>query len=202
MKRTKAFFITVLLFSLTTQLYAQDNLNLNFEKINPVTHTFEHWTMNMSTKGSEGYISGIDSVIKEHGKYSLFIEKDSAIKNGSRVGACVNRFPVNFKGKEIELTAYARTLDASKFATIIIRLRDGKGRVTNNLAQTGKGIRGTTGWTEYSYKMPIDSNTKWISIVPNIMGSGKAWFDDFKLYVDGVSYDRVKKYPESPSSPK
>ncbi|MGH2642511.1 MAG: hypothetical protein ACRDE2_01060 [Chitinophagaceae bacterium] len=194
MNKTKIFFlITTLLLSAATQLYAQDALNLNFEKINPSTHTLEHWNMNMATTHSAGYISGIDSVIKKQGKYSLFIEKDTAVKNGSRVGACVNRFPVNFKGKEIKLTGYVKTQDVTRFASIIIRLRDSNGEVTNNLAQLGKGIRGTTGWTKYSYKVPITSTTREISIVPNLMGNGKAWFDDFKLYVDGVPYDNVRK---------
>lgn len=200
MKRTKAFFITGLLISFATQLYAQDKLNLNFEKINPVTHAFEHWNMNMSATGSDGYIAGIDSVIKEQGKYSLFIEKDTANKNGSRVGACINRLPVNFKGKEIELTGYVRTRDVTKFASIIIRLRNSNGEVTNNLAQLGKGIRGTTGWTEYSYKMPMDSTTRKITIVPNLMGNGKVWFDNFKLYVDGMPYDKIRKYHLTSSS--
>lgn len=196
MKKTKlSFLITALMLGITTQLYAQDELNLNFAKINPAANAFVHWNMDMATTHSEGYVSGIDSAIKMRGRYSLFIEKDQTVKDGSRVGACVNRFPVNFKGREIELTGYVKTQDASKFASIIIRLRDSNGHVTNNLAQLGKGIRGTTEWTKYSYKMSLDPNTRWISIVPNIMGSGKAWFDDFKLYVDGVPYDRVKKYP-------
>lgn len=161
-------------------------------EINPETHFFEHWTINTATLGSGGYIAGVDSLVKEQGKYSLFIEKNTAGKSGM-VGSCINSFPVNFKGKDIELTAYIKTENVSPFAAIVIQVTDKNGKEYTNDLRHIQAVRGTTGWEKYSYKVHLNNNAAEIAIVPNLRGDGKVWFDNLKLYVGGVPYASIKK---------
>lgn len=186
-------FAVISILNLSFSLYAQDALNLDFEKINHTTHDFERWNMDMGTTGSTGYIAGIDSATKEQGRYSLFIEKDTTNENGV-IGSCINHFLVNFRAKEIELSGFIKTQDVSKLASVIIQLTTANGTVINNQDKLTPAIHGTTGWKEYHFKIPVDANAFEVAIVPNLLGAGKVWFDGFKLYADGIPYDSVQKF--------
>jgi C-terminal processing protease CtpA/Prc len=54
-------------------------------------------------------------------------------------------------------------------------------------------IKGTTGWTEYSIKLPLHPGAQKLFIGVLLSGTGKAWVDDLQLLVDGKPISQAPK---------
>jgi C-terminal processing protease CtpA/Prc len=92
--------------------------------------------------------------------------------------------PMDFSGGTVELRGFLRTEDVSDFAGLWMR-EDGEspGLAFDNM-QT-RQLRGTTGWTEYTIKLPLVADAKRLFWGALLSGTGKVWADDLQLLVDG-----------------
>jgi len=122
----------------------------------------------------------VDENVKHSGNRSVRIER----KEAEGVSGVMQMLPIDFEGKEIELRGFARTEEIGN--AIGLWLRQDGDRPNLAFATTeGQGIRGTTGWAEYSVKLPLHPEARQLVFGFLVAGSGRAWADDLELLVDG-----------------
>lgn len=163
--------------------------NLSFDKINSNQPIYWH------TLGNNKYLNYLDSEQKRHGKYSAVLE---SIENSDpKFKAWVFMLPKHLEGKEITLSGYIKTKNINDgFAGLMIRIDP----AVSYTFMEDQAIKGTTDWKEYKVSLPLQpEKTKSITIGGVLFGNGKAWFDDFKVFVDGKDITLLvdKVYPAS-----
>ncbi|BAU55611.1 S41 family peptidase [Mucilaginibacter gotjawali] len=141
------------------------------------------WQWANEKEQSDDYLIAVDSTVKEEGKYSLHIFQKGATPS---FGVCKYIIPRTYKGKELELKGYLKTENVSGgFAGLWMRVDGQDGMLAFDNMQD-KSITGTTDWNEYSIKLPYDdgiANT--INIGGLLVGKGKIWIDNLRLFIDG-----------------
>lgn len=155
--------------------------NLSFDKLNANQPLYWH------TLGNNQYLNYLDSEEKTHGKYSAVLE---SIENSDpKFKAWIFMLPRHLEGKEITLSGYIKTKNINNgFAGLMIRIDP----AVSYTFMEDQGIKGTTDWKEYKVSLPLQPDkTKSIAIGGVLIGTGKVWFDDFKVFVDGKDITRL-----------
>lgn len=163
--------------------------NLSFDKVNSNQPIYWH------TLGNDKYLHYLDSEEKKNGKYSAVLE--STENSQPKFKAWVFMLPKHLEGKEITLSGYIKTENINDgFAGLMIRIDP----AVSYTFMEDQGVKGTTDWKEYKVSLPLQPEvTKNIAIGGLLFGNGKAWFDDFKIFVDGkdITLLAEKVYPAS-----
>ncbi|MFK7783666.1 MAG: S41 family peptidase [Crocinitomicaceae bacterium] len=138
---------------------------------------------------NSGYLHQADSTVKKSGKYSALIASQTGESNFSAISF---ELPHNYKGKQITLSGYLKTENvANGFAGLWMRIDPQVG--FDNMRD--KGIQGTTDWTKYEITLDLDpEKTDRIIIGALLAGTGKAWFDDFSVTIDGKDMLKAKVF--------
>jgi hypothetical protein len=149
--------------------------NLNFEIVD--NGIPKGWLIPPATM-SEFYAS-LDSINVTSGKYSIALEtfvKDSVVLIGYIM-------PNLFSGEKLTLTASIKTENVTDGnAGLYIWLPPHIREIDS------VGVSGTTDWKRYELTVDINQVQFQNIIIGGILyGSGKAWFDDFNVFVDGVN---------------
>jgi C-terminal processing protease CtpA/Prc len=124
----------------------------------------------------------LDDQTVHGGKWSTSIERTEA--SPEKFTTFSKSVALACEGQRIEFRGYIRTENVSDAAALWIR-EDGSGGVLEfNTTQKLK-INGTTDWIEYTTSVPLnpDAKTLWLGCL--VSGTGKAWFDDLQVLVDG-----------------
>lgn len=179
LKVTLAKFILFLFacFFAFSSAFAQVNFRGDMETIDATRQFPVGWTYPLDMAKNYNFI--LDSAIKQDGRYSVTISnKAEAISYGS-TGFNI---PQTFKGQGIELRGYLKTENVDGWAGFWLRV-DGTAAFDNMQQQN---LHGTTGFTEYSIKLPYD-NEHAVNIAGGalLVGKGKIWLDNVRLYIDG-----------------
>ena len=167
MRRRPAFAIVLaLLFFIAAAALAQDDVEsaLRFEGV------------------QDGETLHFDSVTVRSGGGAVRLERD-ANSSGS-FSTLTKGLPIDFGEKTIELRGFLRTEDVSGYAGLWLRQDGPSGSLEFDNMQD-RGVRGTTGWTEYSIRLPLDEDARELYFGVLIKGEGKVWADDLQLFVDG-----------------
>lgn len=172
--------LTILSFSCSTNQATK--YNLDFEQV-------ENGRLLQWKDFENGnYILLLDSLNPRSGKYSGFIECTPDDVVGYRVYAL--EMPANYEGKELTLTGYVRTEGVSDgYAGLWAKIEP---NITfDNMSD--RGIIGTTDWTKYEITLPFDPNIATRIVVGGaLVGKGKVWIDDLKVFIDGKDIQRLK----------
>lgn len=187
----KNFFYLLLLLN-SGFLEAQKNhgrFNLDFEKLTTEKTIPEDWFEWGDLKTS------VDSLTKFSGKTSVFIKSIDSTKFG-----CITySLPNIFEGKEITLEGYIKTLNVVGHAGLLLRIDKSNETIEfNNMSDTP--IKSTTEWTKYSITLPYHNDAGIIYIGGLFSGTGKAWFDNFSVLIDGNNIDEISINQENNSS--
>lgn len=157
-------------------IFSQNKFNLDFDDIDPEKKIMPAGWFKW------GYYDTLAAEKISDGNYAGKIVSDS---NGP-FGCIMYRIPANFVGDTIRLTGRIKHENVKGFVGLLMRI-DGhskNGSLAFESMQKLK-IKGTNDWKEYSIKLPYPSNAKTI-YVGGILGKrGTAWFDDFKVTIDG-----------------
>lgn len=103
------------------------------------------------------------------------------------VGALTNirkSIPINFAGETIELRGFLRTQDVTGFAGLWLR-EDGDQTVLALDNMSTRRLTGSTGWTQYTVRLPYIPDARRLIFGAYLTGSGRIWADDLELLVDG-----------------
>lgn len=168
-------FILFSVFTLSSQPESR-TFNLDFEENdNPKTiaNDWIKWgDFNMTS----------DASIVQSGKYSGIIE---ALEPKGSFGSIAYRIPSNYAGEEIVLEGYMKTEDvADGHAGLLMRLDGASGSLGFDNMQD-QDITGSHDWKKYTISLPYSVDVNKIFVGGILTGSGKAWFDNFVVTIDG-----------------
>ena len=174
-------FVLILLINVVFSQAQEVFYNLDFEKTveNDLPTGWQKWG---------DYSLEIDSTNFYSGKRALLIDS----KVGDAFGCVAYELPANFKGKKITLEGYIKMENATDgFVGLLMRIdKDGQSVAFDNMQN--KKLQGTSDWKKYSITLDFKENADRIYVAGILVGKGKAWFDNFKVSIDGKPIDKLK----------
>jgi len=84
----------------------------------------------------------------------------------------------------LEFRGYLRTENVGQFAGLWMREDGDSGTLQFDNMQS-RQLKGSTPWTEYSIKLPLDPNAKQLFFGVLMAGTGRTWVDDLQVLADG-----------------
>ena len=180
----KKILLTLLIFlSFYCQAQNTEKYNLGFEnkkKGESLSDGWHKWG---------NYELTIDA-LAHSGKNSGKITSD---QTGSSFGSISYRIPANYVGKKIKLQGFMKIKNVENgFAGLLLRI-DGNGTSLAFDNMQNKKITGTIDWKKYSITLNYPEGAEAIYIAGILSGKGEAWFDDFKLSIDGKNVQSLKE---------
>ncbi len=172
--KTINLIIIILIMTITASFHtkaAPPDFNFSFEQEkdgNPIG-----W----KSFGSSAYSMYLDSTTVKDGKFSAVIEYKEGTPNSKR---CEFVLPDNYAGKQITLSGFIKTENVTEgFAGLWIRFDP-------EIAAQYTRITGTTEWTRYEIKLPMNPmETERIVIGGLLVGKGKMFLDNLAVTIDG-----------------
>ncbi|WP_242203412.1 S41 family peptidase [Aestuariivivens insulae] len=171
----------LLLLILSHSIFAQKNLNLDFEILE------DGKAKNWSVFGDGDYSISYEQLISKSGNICASIKSNS---QNVEFNALSYKIPADFGGKKIKLTGYIKTENVSSgWAGLWMRI-DPYIAFDN---MKSRGITGTTEWKKYEIELSLNNNAKTIVFGGILAGTGKIWVDNLKITVDGKSLENTPK---------
>lgn len=184
----KKFLVFMLAsFILSCQGQSDQKFNLGFEKQPNANALSEGW-IKWGT-----YLLSIDSL----GYSGQLSGKITSTPDG-QFGSIAYRIPANYTGNSITLEGYMKIKNVENgFAGLLLRV-DGEGNVLAFSNMQDQNISGTNDWHKYSITLPYSEQARNIFVGGILTGKGEAWFDNFKVSIDGKNVQTLaeKKQPE------
>ncbi|GHN02442.1 hypothetical protein WSM22_39310 [Cytophagales bacterium WSM2-2] len=183
------------LLSGLTDVYSQNTNNLTLEKIDKRTG----YPVGMQFFPADqlgNYTLQVDSTVKTQGIYSFSIAANPA-KSGHTYIASSFTVPGNYSGAKVQLKGFLKTenVGASGFAGLWMRIDGEDGTLAyDNMAS--RKIVGTNDWKEYTIELPLSDKAEKINIGAILDNTtGKIWFDQLSLFVDGIEIEKATPRP-------
>jgi hypothetical protein len=140
----------------------------------------------------------LDEAVVHGGKASGRIERTAA--SPSSFSTFSATLPIDFAGKTIELRGFLKTEGVAESCGLWLREDGDSAQSVAFDNMRTRGLRGTTDWTEYSIKLPLEEAGVKLYFGALLAGEGKIWVDDLQLFVDGVPIEKASKItrPKTP----
>lgn len=104
-------------------------------------------------------------------------------------GVATGRFPVEAaKGKKVRFSGWIKTQGVTGYAGLWWRADGEKGVLAFDNMQR-QNVRGDTDWKRYEISLDVPDTVININFGVLMPGSGKAWFDDLSVEIDGKVYN-------------
>ena len=180
MKKFLAFSFLLLVNILFSQ---SQNFNFDFENYSKNDDLPKDWF-----KWGD-YNLKVDSIKAISGKNAVLVDGE----NGESFGCVAYKLPANFKGKKITLEGYIKLENVSDgFVGLLMRIDKKQESVAfDNMEK--QQLQGTEDWKKYSVTLDFVENADNIYIGGILVGKGKAWFDNFKVTIDGKPIESLKQ---------
>ncbi|UCH96753.1 MAG: erythromycin esterase family protein, partial [Candidatus Aminicenantes bacterium] len=165
---------------------------------------FEVFTQNLKPKfwfiGGRGYEGVIDKEVVYSGKVSLRLECNSTKR---QFGVVTSSFPIeSARGKKLKYKGFIKTENVEEgFAGLWWRVDGKEGEEHKILAfdnMKDRGVTKTTPWRQYVIELAIPEEVTNINFGGILTGTGKAWFDQLSITLDGKPYQQIKPEPIVP----
>ncbi|WP_268223522.1 erythromycin esterase family protein [Sinomicrobium oceani] len=185
MRIEKNHLLLLFILVLPITLFSQNKYNLNFDDFNPEnqempTGWFKWGNFKVVTGEKENGGNSVGKVISD--------------KSGE-FGCITYKIPANYTGDTIRLSAKIKYENVKNYVGLLMRI-DGYSKFLAFESMQKLKIRGTKDWEEYSIKLPYPSNAKAIYVGGILGKKGTAWFDDFKVTIDGEDIQTLKETPK------
>src|SRR5690606_18306038 len=114
-----------------------------------------------------------------------------------RFGCITYSIPANYVGDTITLTGLIKHENVKGYVGLLMRL-DGfaHNEMVSFKSMNDDKIQGTNDWKEYSISLPFSDRAKVIHVAGILSGSGTAWFDNFRVLIDGVDIQELEFIPK------
>lgn len=186
MKAFKICLFLVLLFY-SPLIYGQHTFNGNLEDFD---HDGKPDGWDFTYKNQNKYTVELDSVIKRQSKYAV-----SLFSGNSTAQSGAILFPIHqsFKGQRLTLVGSIKTENVTGgFAGIWLRVDGADNEVLAFESMSGQGLKGTNDWKEYKVEVPYpEDDAVTINTGALLVGKGKIWVADLRLYMDDQPIDKV-----------
>ena len=193
--RFKLLLLTLVLFVLFSTFQEQTGINEQSSATRYLNLDFEDFTTDLRPKGwyvgGTGYDGIIDQTVVYSGQASLLLE----CKNTTRqFGVATSWFPIDHaRGKKLKYSGMIKTENVKDgFAGLWWRVDSGKGEVLAFDNMAGRGPVDTSPWRQYVIEMDIPREGTNINFGVLLTGTGKAWFDDLRIALDGKPYQQTR----------
>lgn len=190
---TKKSFILNLLIFLFPLLLLQNCTSKDSSQQAQHNLGFEVWTDRSGLSDGWGTWGNqkveIDSTIFFEGKYS---GKISTVSDKPAFGGIVYKIPIKgMVGDSVSFEGKIRFENIKDgFVGLILRVeRDGNTIHFDNLQNLD--LHGTKDWENYRTTLPLGVGMDNLTVAGIIQGNGMAWFDDFKVEIDGVDIQDI-----------
>lgn len=179
MKKPVALF----LICISGSVFSQQFLNLDFEYEVRGMQTPLVWHTE-----STGYKIILDASVKYSNSRSLKMASNNPGTN--EIAICTGSIPAELvRGKNIKFTGKIKTKNLINGYAGLWWGVDGEEDITGFDNMFNRGLKGTRNWKKVAIKMKIDSNAVNIYFGALLTGKGIAWFDDFRIFIDGNQFD-------------
>ncbi|MCA1965244.1 MAG: peptidase S41 [Flavobacterium sp.] len=166
-------------------LFSQNQVpvfNLDFEKYSKEDELPKDWI-----RWGDSELK-MDSTNAVSGKNSMLVN----VKEGEGFGCVAYKLPANFKGKKITLEGFMKYENVSDgFVGLLIRIDKDEQSVGFDNMQSQK-LQGTSEWKKHTVTIDFKENADEIYVAGILVGKGKAWFDNFKVTIDGKPIEKLK----------
>jgi erythromycin esterase len=188
MRSIKTHLICLTILISNSIAFSQNKYNLNFDDFNSENQTLPNgWSKGGSFK---------NITIEKIGDHN-FIGKVISDDSG-KFGCFTYKIPANYTGDSIKLTGRIKHEKVKGSVGLWMRI-DGYGGKSplafDNMYKSN--INGTNDWKEYSIKLPYPTGAEFIYVGGLLSGKGTAWFDDFKITIDGKDIQTIKETPKT-----
>jgi len=130
----------------------------------------------------------LDSAVVHGGRYSGRLERTTSSPSTFSSFAIV--LPVDFVGDTLELRGWLKYDGVTGYAGLWQRQDGTADRLAfDNMA--ARKLTGTADWTEHRIALGLASGAKQIVVGALLVGAGRVWVDDLRLYVDGKPLSEV-----------
>ena len=186
------FFLCICFMVCFGRTSAQSTYNFDFETLDVASALPDGIISNQKTT----YSLSVDSLIRQHGKYSVVLEQRVPI---AQFGAFSFAIKPAFKGKKLTLKGFIRTENVSDgFAGLWLRVDCNAGVLSFDNMQR-QGSKGTNDWKEYTIEVEFneeEANTIYAGAL--LVGKGKIWLDNFHLLVDDNDFSLAPAFKKTP----
>lgn len=124
----------------------------------------------------------LDSTVVHEGRYSGRLER--AAGSPSTFSAFALKIPIDFSGDSLELRGWLKFENVNGFAGLWQR-QDVANTVVAFDNMESRGLKGAADWAEYRLSLPLMPKAREVTVGALLVGEGKLWVDDLRLYVDG-----------------
>jgi len=132
----------------------------------------------------------LDSVVVRSGRYAGRIERRG--DSPSTFSAFTYKLPVDFAGDTLELRGWLKAEDVTGSASLWQR-QDGRNGVVQFDNMRDRALTGTMDWTELRVALPLDARAREVYLGALLVGEGRLWVDDLRLFVDGRPIDDARE---------
>ncbi|WP_300596261.1 hypothetical protein [Niabella sp.] len=87
--------------------------------------------------------------------------------------------------KTIRITGFIKTEGLANGTASIWMQLNGIGSIIADKNSDDQSAQGNSDWKQYSIELPISGNVQSVVFGCKMSGTGKAWFDDFEVLIDG-----------------
>nr|WKN37351.1 S41 family peptidase [Tunicatimonas sp. TK19036] len=141
--------------------------------------------------GTEGYTVQQDSSTAYSGDYSVVMYPQENAGEQS-IGIISHPFSANYAGENITLEGYMKLEDVEDgFAGLLMRIDSEAGPLAFNNVEE-ENIHGTQDWKKYTVTLSLPKDATRIYVAGILSGTGKAWFDNFSVTIDGTDIRELK----------
>ncbi len=133
-------------------------------------------------RGPQGTVF-LDSTDVHGGRYAGRLQRGTDSEGTASMFTMA--LPVAFSGSTVELSGWLKTRDVTGFAGLWLR-EDGKTGPIQFDNMRSRKLEGTTDWTRYTIRLPVDGRARSLYLGALLVGTGTVWVDDLALLVDGV----------------
>jgi C-terminal processing protease CtpA/Prc len=167
-------------FQANSQKLSTASVNLDFEQYRFNGILPDKW-INWS---SPNFTAQIDSSIAYGGKFSTAIFGDDNA-DSTTFGSMAHVLPANYKGSIIRLEGYMKIENvADGYAGLLMRIDDKEGKSIEFDNMDSRRITGSHDWKKYSVMLRFPKDAHAIYVAGILCGKGKAWFDNFEVFID------------------
>lgn len=181
----QTFYFLVFLMLIPLVVKSQNKFNLDFNDFNQ-----EEQKMPTGWFKWGNFENLTGEIIKEGNSVGKVIsDKDGTF------GCITYSIPVKYyAGDTIELSGRIKYENVKGFVGLLMRI-DGNSKKQSLAFKSmqNQKIRGTSDWKKYSIKLPFPLNAKTIYVGGILGKKGVAWFDDFKVTIDGKDIQELKE---------
>jgi len=175
--------LTLLVFQSIIYAQNQEKYNLNFDDSDSLNQLKGWFNLGDFKKASGEKL--------ENGKHVGQIVSD---KKG-KLRTITHTLIGDFVGDTLTLTGLVKHENVKEYVGLSMRI-DGYNGLLEYESMANLKIKGTKNWKEYTLKLPLPSNVRAIYVSGILGGKGTAWFDDFRVTIDGKDIQTLEVIPK------